>query len=120
MKNNSIPKGLVPLEELFDTNDVAKNLKISPDNDGVEYYNIGFEDDPKVIKLSKDLDPKNRNKYIALMTKFSDVFAWTYEDLKEYNTDIIQHTIPIKENEKPFRQAQKKLILCFYHLLKRR
>ena len=27
LKNNSIPKGLVPLEELFDKNDVAKILK---------------------------------------------------------------------------------------------
>ena len=109
LKNNSIPKGLVPLEELFDRNDVAKNPKISPSNDEVEDYNIGSEDDPKVIKLSKALDPKNRNKYITLMTKFSDTFAWTYEDLKEYNTDIIQHTIPIKENENTFRQKLRRI-----------
>ena len=38
------------------------------------------------------------------MTKFSYVFAWSYGDLKEHDTNIIQHTIPIKENQKPFRQ----------------
>jgi hypothetical protein len=38
------------------------------------------------------------------MKEFSYVFAWSYEYLKEYDTSIIQHTIPIKENEKPFRQ----------------
>ena len=109
LKNNSIPKGLVPLEEIFDRNDVAKNPKVSLDNDEVEDYNIGSEDDPKVIKLSKALDPENRNKYIVLVPKFSDVFAWTYEDLKEYNTAIIQHTIPIKENENTFRQKLKRI-----------
>jgi hypothetical protein len=41
LKNNSILYGLVPLEELFDRNDVAKNSKISPDNDEVEDYKIG-------------------------------------------------------------------------------
>ena len=96
LRNNFIPKGLVPLEEIFDRNDVAKNLKISLDNDEVEDYNIGFKDDPKVFKLSKALYPEIINKYIALMLDFSDVFAWTYTDLKEYNIDIIQHTIPIK------------------------
>jgi hypothetical protein len=43
------------------------------------------------------------------MTKFLDVFTWTYEYLKEYNTDIIQHTIPIKENEKHFRKNLKRI-----------
>jgi hypothetical protein len=33
-----------------------------------------------------------------------DVFAWGYEDLKYYDTSIIQHRIPIKEDQKPFRQ----------------
>ena len=38
------------------------------------------------------------------MKKYTDVFAWSYEDLKEYDTSIIQHTIPIKPGGKPFRQ----------------
>ena len=43
------------------------------------------------------------------MKEFSDVFAWSYEDLKAYDTTIIQHTISIKENEKPFRQKLRKI-----------
>ena len=36
LKNNSILKGLVPHEELFDRNVVAKYPKVSPNNDEVE------------------------------------------------------------------------------------
>ena len=36
------------------------------------------------------------------MTEFSDVFVWLYEDLKECDTNNIQHIIPIKENQKCF------------------
>ena len=43
-------------------------------------------------------------KYIELFREFSDVFTWSYEDLKSYDTEIIQHKIPLKENQKPSRQ----------------
>lgn len=32
------------------------------------------------------------------------MFSWSYEDLKYYDTNIIQHKIPIKENQKPFKK----------------
>ena len=45
------------------------------------------------------------------MKKYTNVFAWSYEDLKEYDTSIIQHTIPIKPGEKPFRQKLRRINL---------
>ena len=39
---------------------------------------------------------EEKEEYVNLMKKYTDVFAWSYEDLKEYDTSIIQHTIPIK------------------------
>ena len=38
------------------------------------------------------------------MKNYVDVYAWSYEYLKEYDTSIIQHTIPIKPRENPFKQ----------------
>ena len=43
------------------------------------------------------------------MKRYIDVFAWSYEDLKEYDTSIIQHTIPIKPGEKHFRQKLRRI-----------
>lgn len=60
LKNNYIPKGLVPLEDMFDKNDVFKNPKVTPNNDEVEDFNIGTDVEPKMINLSKDLDLENR------------------------------------------------------------
>ena len=37
------------------------------------------------------------------------MFAWKYEDLKVYDTSFIQHTIPIKENDKPFRRKLRRI-----------
>ena len=53
-----------------------------------------------------EMEKKN---YIELMKKKYDVFAWIYEYLKEYDTSSIQHTIPIKPGEKPFRQKLRRI-----------
>jgi hypothetical protein len=41
LKNNVLPRGLVPLEDLFDFNDVAKKPKIEASGKEVEDCNIG-------------------------------------------------------------------------------
>ena len=43
------------------------------------------------------------------MKEFSNVFAWSYDNLKGYDTNIIQNTILIKEDEKPFRKKLKRI-----------
>lgn len=104
LKYNSFPKGLVPLEEMFNQNDVARILGAAPTKIEVEDFNIGTTDYPKLIKISKNLPQKERREYLALLKKYTKVFAWKYEDLKVYDTSVIQHTILIKEDAKPFRQ----------------
>ena len=37
------------------------------------------------------------------------MFAWSYEDLKSYDIEIIQHKIPLKENQKPYRQKLRRI-----------
>jgi hypothetical protein len=43
------------------------------------------------------------------MKDFPDVFAWSYEDLKVYNTRMIQNVIPIKNDHKPFKQNLRRI-----------
>lgn len=57
LKDNVFPTGLVPLEDLFDFNYVAKKPKIEPTRVGVKECNIGTEQEPKIIKLSKSIPP---------------------------------------------------------------
>ena len=89
LKGNYIPKGLIPLEKMFDQNDVPKDPKFHPNENDIHYQNIGTKDSPKIVKLSKILLAKQKKKYISLMKNYTDVFAWIYEYLKEYETSII-------------------------------
>jgi hypothetical protein len=109
LKNNIIPKGLVPMEKMFDENDVAKIPKIIASEEDVEDCNIGTEENPKMVKLSKTLSPEIKQDYIKLMNDFPDIFTWSYDDLKVYDTKVIQHVIPLKEDQKPFKQKPRQI-----------
>ena len=108
-KDKNIPRGLAPLEDLFDFDDVAKNPTIEHAELDIEECNICTKDRPKMIKLAKSIPANMKKKYIDLFKEFIDVFAWSYEDLKAYDTNIIQHKIPLKENQKPFRQKLRRI-----------
>ena len=71
--------------------------------------NIGSAENPTMVKLSKALRPYLKTKYISLLSSFTNVFSWDYSDLKSYETSIIQHIIPIKPNQKPFRQKLRRI-----------
>jgi hypothetical protein len=43
------------------------------------------------------------------LKEFVDVFAWTYKDLKMYETSVIEHKIPLKEGAKPFKQNLRQI-----------
>jgi len=82
LKDNFLPKGLTPLEDLFDSNDVPRKPKMEPLKFDIEECNIGTDKNHKLIKLSKSLPSTKKVKYIELLKEFQDVFSWSYEDLK--------------------------------------
>jgi hypothetical protein len=43
------------------------------------------------------------------LKEFADVFAWTYENLRTYDTSIIENMIPLKEDTKPFRKKLRQI-----------
>ena len=69
--------------------------------------------------MSKILPQQEKDKYIELLKEYQDVFAWSYEDLKSYDTNIIQHKIPIKEDQKPFKQKLRRINPVLLNLIEK-
>jgi hypothetical protein len=109
LASNHIPRGLAPLKRIFDRNDVSLKGEISEDDTGTIQCNIGTESEPKFVKLSRSLTKEQRSEYVGLLREFVDVFAYTYEDVKTYNTYVIEHKIPLKREAKPFRQKLRQI-----------
>ena len=103
LKSNFIPKGLVPLERIFSKDDTLLKPVVQSSEENVVDCNIGSAEQPRMVKISKALIAEQRNRYIKLLKEHVDVFASSYEELRTYDTGIIQHKVPLKPNVKPFR-----------------
>ena len=96
LPSNCIPRGLVPLEELFDQNDIPFKLAKRELDPTIQEQNIGSQIHPKLINLSTGLNADQMSKFCSLIKEFADVFSWECSDLKTYDTNIIQHRIPLE------------------------
>ena len=75
LKGNSIPRGLVSLEKLFDLHDVVREPQLVPNYEYVEEVNIGTEEQPNIIKIARIVSPESKQSYISLMKEYLDVFS---------------------------------------------
>jgi len=111
-EENSIPKPVVKLEDLCDIKDRFKpvtNAKLHSSTLRFELINLGTEQTPQNINLGLGLSLEEKEAFIKLLRKNKQVFAWKYDDLKTYDTSIIQHTIPMLPDQKPIQQKLRKI-----------
>jgi hypothetical protein len=107
-----MPKNTIGLEKLLDLRDKFRrltNTKTSTLSLLYEAMNIGTKQNPQNINLGKNSTQAERETFMKLFKELKDVFVWTYEDLKTYDTKIIQHIITLKEDAKPFQQKLRKM-----------
>jgi hypothetical protein len=109
LPRNYILKVLIPLERLFDGNDVAVKGRVSSDDADMAKCNIGTPEEPRFVNFSRSLTKEQRAEYTKLLRELADVFTWTYEDLKTYDTSVIEHKIPLKEEAKPFKKKIRQI-----------
>jgi hypothetical protein len=74
-----------------------------------EKVNLGTKDNPQCINLGTGCSEQEKSTFIKLFKEFKDVFAWTYDDLKTFDPNIIQHIIPMKPQTQPFQQKLRKM-----------
>ena len=109
LKGKFNPKVLVPLERIFSKYYTLLNPTMQSLEENIISCNIGIEKHPKMVKFSKYLSVEQRNMYIKLLKEFVDIFSWSYEYLRTYDTSIFQHKVPLKPNVKPFRKRLRRI-----------
>jgi hypothetical protein len=105
-KAHMIPKRVANLEYLFDLKERFKGPKSEKTGSSCplhETVNLGTPWNPRNINLIKTISKEERKAYLKLFRQYQDVFAWSYKELKIYDTRIIQHTISLKPKVKPFQ-----------------
>ena len=60
---------------------------IQPHQEEIEIINLGTEEDKKEIKIGALLDATVKERIIALLKEYADIFAWTYKDMPGLDHD---------------------------------
>ena len=58
---------------------------------------MGTEKERKKVKIKTTLSPATRKELIDLLQDYSNVFAWSYQDMPGLDIDIVVHRLPLKE-----------------------
>ena len=88
-KENPMPKGIVSLEKLFDLHSRfhrPPNTKVQSSTLAHQQVNLGMDKDPNFINLGKECSDQEMQAFTGLFWKFKDMFTWTYEELRTYDT----------------------------------
>ncbi|KAI5394633.1 hypothetical protein KIW84_061318 [Lathyrus oleraceus] len=74
----------------------------------VELVNLGSEDDVKEVKIGSRLCPEVKKGLIDLLREYSDVFAWSYQDMPSLDSEIVEHRLPLKPECPPVKQKLRR------------
>lgn len=64
---------------------------------------MGTEEDKKEIKIDVLLDATVKERVIALLKEYADIFAWTYKDMSGLDPEVVEHRLPLKPKCPPVK-----------------
>ena len=59
--------------------------------------------DGRTLNMGKVCSKSKQENFVHLCQEFNDVFSWTYDNLKGFDTSLFQHTIDLVDDFKPIR-----------------
>ena len=74
-----------------------------PHQEVTKAINLGIEEERREVKIKTTLLPATRKELISLLREYSDVFAWSYQDMPGLDIDIVVHRLPLREECAPVK-----------------
>jgi hypothetical protein len=94
-----------------------KTVKTGSSCPSYEVINLGTTNNPWNINLGRSFSPEEKKSYLKLFKEYQDMFTWSYQKLKTYDTKIIQHMISLRPQVNPFQQKLRKFHPCLEPLM---
>ncbi|XP_050914774.1 uncharacterized protein LOC127129671 [Lathyrus oleraceus] len=74
----------------------------------VDVINLGTEENKKKVNVGASLKDEVKKRLIELLHEYSDVFAWSYQDMPGLDTDIVVHKFSLKPECLPVKQKLRR------------
>ena len=79
---------------------ISQHVKAST----LKEIDLGRIEEPRPIKITKELMPIEKSAMVALLTEYKDIFAWSYNDMQGLNPQYYEHHIHLNQDTKPVQQ----------------
>ena len=105
-------------EEAMDESDLPPEVQrlltmedkqILPNQEVTELVNLGIDDENNEVKIGPSLDSSTKEEITALLKKYADIFAWSYQDMSGLSTEIVEHQLPMRPKCKPVQQKLRRV-----------
>ena len=74
----------------------------------IELVNLGSEDDVKEVKIGSRLCPDVKKGLTNLLREYSDVFAWSFQDMPGLDSEIVEHRLSLKPECPPVKKKLRR------------
>ena len=115
---STLPRSVIKLEKFYDLKEKFKDVRNCKTNSSTmqsEVINLGSEHSPQCVNLGSTCTPHEKIAFIRLFNEFKDIFSWTYDDLKTFDPNIMQHVIPMKQQAKPIISSLRMEMGSYFH-----
>ncbi|KAK7323722.1 hypothetical protein VNO77_27212 [Canavalia gladiata] len=82
---------------------------IEPHQEPIDLINLGTEENKREVKIGTLIAGDNRERLISLLQDYSDIFAWSYQDMPGLDTSIVEHKLPMKVGCTPVKQKLRRM-----------
>lgn len=83
--------------------------KLEPYQEQVEMINLGISEEKKEVKVGTCMIAPTRQKLLALLQHYKEIFAWSHQDMPGLNASIVQHRLPLKPNCIPVKKKLRRM-----------
>ena len=99
------PDCMMAQEEILE--DPVKEAQIQPEEELGE-INLGTKlGSQKPVFISSQLTAQEKEQLVALLKKYVDVFAWTYDEMPGLDPELVVHSFNVDPRVKPVVQPAK-------------
>lgn len=86
-----------------------ENKEIQPHPEPVDMINLGTEENRKEVKVGAALEDKIKERLVELLHEYTNLFAWSYQDMPRLDTDIVVDKLPLKPECLPVKQKLRRV-----------
>ena len=92
-------------EEILE--DLEKGAQIQPEEE-LEEVNLGVGlGSLKLVFISSQLTAQEKEQLVALLRRYVDVFAWTYDEMPGLDPRLVVHSLDVDPGVKPIVQPAR-------------